>query len=295
MTELFKQFDKSFDPVKLREEANALILNSYKEMSVENLKLIIGFIDLTSLNSIDSVKTAEGMCEKVNGYRNSFEGIPNVAGICLYPPLIPIVKKELKEKEVAIVSVAAGFPTSQTFMELKTREAQLAVEYGATEVDIVLNLGKFLEANYEEVHDEIKQIKVYVGDARLKVILETGVLQSYDQVWKAAVLAMDAGADFIKTSTGKLNPAATPDSFLVMSKAVQEFYKQTGRKVGIKAAGGIANVEDALNYLHIVKSVLTDKWLNKDLFRIGASRLANNLLAAIYEQMGGKNSFPAYF
>lgn len=295
MQDLFDKFNRTFDPVKIREQANGLLLDSLKEMNISNLKLLIGLIDLTTLNSTDSDSKAKDFCSKVNNFKASFNDIPNVAGICVFPSLVPAIYKNLKEKGVEIVSVAAGFPASQTFLKIKLEEARMAVEAGATEIDIVLNIGLFMEKKYAAVHDEIQQIKTAVGSAKLKVILETGILLDYNLIWKASILAMDAGADFIKTSTGKLNPAATPDSFLVMALAIAEFYRLRRKKIGIKPAGGIFSTEDALVYFHIVKTILGKPWLNKSLFRLGASRLANQLLSGIYELMGGKNSLQSYF
>lgn len=295
MQDLFDKFNKTFDPVKVREQANGLLLDSLKEMNVSNLKLLMGLIDLTTLNSTDSDSRAKDFCSKVNNFNANFNNIPNVAGICVFPSLVRVIHENLKEKGVEIVSVAAGFPASQTFLEIKLEESRLAVKAGATEIDIVLNLGQLAEKNYVAVHDEVQQIKSAIGDAKLKVILETGVLSDYNLIWKASILAMDAGADFIKTSTGKLSPAATPDAFLVMAMAASEFYQATGTKIGIKPAGGISSIEDALIYFHIVKMILGKSWLNKSLFRLGASRLTNQLLAGIYELMGGKNSLQPYF
>ncbi len=295
MQVLFDKFNKTFDPIKVREQANGLLLDSLKEMNVSNLKLLMGLIDLTTLNSTDSDSRAKDFCSKVNNFNANFNNIPNVAGICVFPSLVKVIHENLKEKGVEIVSVAAGFPASQTFLEIKLEESRLAVKAGATEIDIVLNLGQLAEKNYVAVHDEVRQIKAAIGDAKLKVILETGVLSDYNLIWKASILAMDAGADFIKTSTGKLNPAATPDAFLVMAIAISEFYQTTGTKIGIKPAGGISSVEDALVYFYIVKTILGKSWLNKSLFRLGASRLTNQLLSGIYELMGGKNSLQPYF
>ncbi len=295
MKKLFENYKKDLDPVKVREMSNALLLDSIKEKNVENLKKIMGFIDLTSLNPTDSVNTAGDICEKVNRYSKNFANIPNVAGICVFPSLIPEIDRRLAVKGIDIVSVSAGFPASQTFIDVKIKETIMAVSAGATEIDIVINLGKFLIGDTKAAHKEICKLKESAGNAKLKVILETGLLPDYNAVWQASLLAMDAGADFIKTSTGKFQPAATPDKFYVMAMAIKEFYDKTGHKVGIKPAGGISTIEDALIYFYIVKSVIGNEWLNKSLFRIGASRLSNNLLAGIYELMGGKNSIPAFF
>ncbi len=295
MQDLFDKFNKTFDPIKVREQANGLLLDSLKEMNISNLKLLMGLIDLTTLNSTDSESRVKKFCSKVNKFNASFDDIPNVAGICVFPSLVQVIHENLNENGVEIVSVAAGFPASQTFLEIKIEESRLAVKAGATEIDIVLNLGQMFEKNYVAVHNEIRQIKAAIGDVKLKVILETGALSDYNLIWKASILAMDAGADFIKTSTGKLNPAATPDAFLVMAMAISEFFRATGKKIGIKPAGGISTIEDALIYFHIVNIILGKSWLNKSLFRLGASRLTNQILSGIYELMGGKNSLQPYF
>jgi deoxyribose-phosphate aldolase len=211
----------------------------------------------------------------------AFPGLPNVAAICVYPTLVEIVKKNLSASGVNLASVAAGFPSSQTFIAVKELETKMAINNGANEIDIVLNLGNFLAEDYESVLQEISTLKKVCGTAHLKVILETGALKSYAKIWKASFLAMEAGADFIKTSTGKLEPAATPEATWVMCSAIKSYYKKTNKKVGFKAAGGIVETDDALRYIAIVKAILGDEWLNNNLFRIGASRLANNLLSSV--------------
>ncbi len=238
-------------------------------------------IDLTTLNATDTLQKGEKMAKLVSRFSDTFKGLPNVAAICVYPSLVNVVRRNLKADGVKIASVAAGFPASQTFIDVKISECVMAVDNGADEVDIVISLGSFLSGDYDTVAAEIEQMKDAIGDAHLKVILETGVLPDLNAIRLASLLAMEAGADFIKTSTGKLEPAATPEAALVMVEAIYDYYKETGVKVGFKPAGGIVTTDDAVLYYSIVQSVLGDEWLTPELFRIGASRLANNLLTDI--------------
>jgi len=207
--------------------------------------------------------------------------MPNVAAICVYPSLIPVVNQHLKARGVKKASVAGGFPASQTFITVKTLEAKMATEAGANEIDMVISVGKFLDGNYKEVFDEIAAMKHACGKAHLKVILETGALKTTENIRLASGIAMEAGADFIKTSTGKMEPAATPEAVITMAEAISDYYKKTNRKVGIKPAGGISEPEQAILYLTIVEQVIGNEWTNSELFRIGASRLANTLLQEI--------------
>jgi len=271
--------DRNFNNDEV-ENTVARIIDKNELMSTSYLKLALSCIDLTTLNSIDNESVGVKFSSRVSAFEEHFPDLPNVAAICVYPTLIKSVKKILKDKNVTIASVAGGFPSSQTFLEVKVLEIEMAVAQGAKEIDIVLNLGNFLAADYSSVIVEIVTLKRACGAAHLKVILESGAL-SYSQIWKASMLAMQGGADFIKTSTGKQEPAATPEAAWIMCSAIKEFYNQRKRKVGFKAAGGIVDPIDALKYIAIVKSVLGDEWLNPQLFRIGASRLANNLLGSI--------------
>ncbi|MDX2445325.1 MAG: deoxyribose-phosphate aldolase [Bacteroidales bacterium] len=272
-----------------------MIENSKQEMSVANLKKIMNLIDLTTLSVTDNEANVSELCNKVERFPSVFPNIPNVAAVCVYPSLIQVVCSTIKNANIGFASVGGGFPASQTFMEIKIKEAQLAVERGATEIDIVLNVGNFLAGKYVEVQDEIAVLKKATGNAKLKVILETGALPGYGAVRKASFLAMDGGADFIKTSTGKIEPAATPEAFLVMVEAIHDFFNETGKAIGIKPAGGISTPEDALIYFTIVKNILGEHWLNNKLFRIGASRLSNNLLGKIQDLSGERQSFLPYF
>jgi deoxyribose-phosphate aldolase len=245
------------------------------------LMSILNSIDLTSLNTTDNKSQILRLTGKVNSFSGRFTNIPNVAAICVYPNFVPVVKEKLTVKNVKIASVAGGFPSSQTFRSIKVVECKTAVDEGADEIDIVMPVGAFLGNDFEMVAGEISEIKEAVGEKHLKVIVESGLLGDYEQIFKASMIAMDAGADFIKTSTGKTSISATPEAAFTMCKAIMDFYTETGIKVGFKAAGGIVTSADALTYYNIVKSCLGEEWLNNKLFRIGASRLANNILADI--------------
>ncbi len=237
-------------------------------------------IDLTTLNSTDTVSSVTAFTEKVNRFPEVFPDLKNVAAICVYPNMAHTVKSTLKVPNVKIAAVAGGFPSSMTFTKIKIEEAQLAVVAGANEIDIVFPLWAFLEGHFETCTSEISAIKKAIGEAHLKVILESGVL-SIDEIWQASILAIEAGADFIKTSTGKLPQAASPEAAFVMCLAIKQHFEETGQKIGFKPAGGIVTPEDAVLYLTIVHEILGNDWLTPDLFRIGASRLANNLLEKI--------------
>jgi len=248
--------------------------------SPEVLTQCFSFIDLTSLNATDSYEKISGMMEKVNEFQQQFPQLPNVGAVCVYPNFVPITRHILRAPEVKIAAVGAGFPSSQTFIEVKCDECKRTVDAGADEIDIVISLGTFLAQGYEKVQDEIMQIKKAIGKAHLKVILETGALNA-EQIAIASKISIEAGADFIKTSTGKMEPAATPEAAWIMCHAIKAHYDKTGEKVGFKPAGGMITSDDALIYYAIVKTVLGDAWLTPKLFRLGASRLANNLLTDI--------------
>ena len=244
-------------------------------------KFLFNCIDLTTLNSTDSDESVMRFTEKVNEFDNAFPDLKNVAAICVYPNFAAIVKNTLQVDGVNIACVSAGFPSSQTFIEVKIAETSLAVADGADEIDIVLSVGKFLSGDYETMCDEIEELKEVCKESHLKVILETGALKNASNIKKASLLSMYAGADFIKTSTGKQQPAATPEAAYVMCEAIRDYYEKTGRKVGFKPAGGINTVNDAIVYYTIVKEVLGEEWLTNKLFRLGTSRLANLLLSDI--------------
>jgi deoxyribose-phosphate aldolase len=272
----------NFDHEQLESDLNTIITNAKTIYNNdENKKLAFSLIDLTTLNSTDTEDSVKAFTQKVNDFPASFPDMPNVAAICVYPNMVQTVEETLQWPEVNIASVAGGFPSSMTFTKVKVEETKLALKAGADEIDIVLALSHFLADNFEAAHIDIFAIKAAMGDAHLKVILETGALGTPENIWKASMLAMNAGADFIKTSTGKMSPAATPMAAYVMCLAIAFHFEETGEKIGFKPAGGIVTSEDALIYLAIVKEVLGDEWLNPQLFRIGASRLANNLLTDI--------------
>ena len=249
--------------------------------NIEVKKLLFHCMDLTSLKCTDSEESIMKFTEKVNEFVDKYPDLDNVSAICVYPNMAEIANDTLEADDVKIACVTGGFPSSQTFMEVKIAETAMAIHTGAEEIDIVMPVGKFLCGDYEGMCDEMGELKDVCGEKTLKVILETGALKSASNIKKAAILAMYSGADFIKTSTGKEAISATPEAALVMCEAIKEYYKETGRKVGFKVAGGVDTVKKALAYYTIVKEVLGEEWLNNDLFRIGTSRLANLLLSDI--------------
>lgn len=249
--------------------------------SPEVYQFLFSSIDLTTLSTEDSVKSVSKFTQRVNDFDNDYPQFKNVAAICVYSNFAEVVKANLDVEGVDIAVVAGCFPSSQTFDAVKVADVALAVEGGANEVDIVLNIGKFLDENYEDLCDEIIELKHTARDAKLKVILETGCLKTAANIKKASVLSMYSGADFIKTSTGKIYSGASLEAAYVMCQCIKEYYEQTGRKVGFKASGGVRTTEEALQYYAIVKEVLGDEWLNQDLFRIGASSLANSILSTM--------------
>ena len=267
---------------EIMEKVNQLISKHIDENNtLEVKKRLFNCIDLTTLKCTDTEESVMKFTEKVNELADKYPDLENVAAICVYPNMAEIVNDRLEADRVNIACVSGGFPSSQTFMEVKVAETAMALHTGADEIDIVIPVGKFLSGDYEGMCDEIEELKDICGDKPLKVILETGVLRSASNIKKAAILAMYSGADFIKTSTGKESISATPEAALVMCEAIRDYYKETGRKVGFKAAGGIDNVQKALAYYTIVKETLGEEWLNNKLFRIGTSRLANSLLTEI--------------
>lgn len=249
--------------------------------TLEVKKLLFNCIDLTTLKCTDSEESVLAFTEKVNHFANNYPDLPNVAAICVYPNMAQTVRETLDEEGVEIACVSAGFPSSQTFIEVKIAETALAIHAGATEIDIVISVGKFLSGDYETMCEEIQEIKAVCGEKHLKVILESGILDNAADIKKASILSMYAGGDFIKTSTGKESVAATPEAAYVMCQAIKEYYDKTNVKVGFKPAGGINTPHDALVYYTIVKEVLGEEWLNNKLFRLGTSRMANLLLSEI--------------
>ncbi len=252
------------------------------------LEQIFNCIDLTSLNSTDSSFSISDFVEKVNLFEKSYPDLKNVAAICVYPVFAPVMKSVLRVKHVQKAVVSGGFPSSQTFSDLKREETKKALAFGADEVDIVISIGEFLEGNFEFVSEEIIGIKEVMGSAHLKVIIESGALRDAEDIWIASLLSMRSGADFIKTSTGKMPVGATPEAAFIMCTAIKKFYEKTGKKIGFKPAGGVSTIEEALVYYQIVNDVLGTEWLNNHLFRVGASRLANALLSKILELKGMK-------
>jgi deoxyribose-phosphate aldolase len=286
MTKLYQKLIKSCPSgAEINKGLKNVFSSSTAAPDKHMLMSILSMIDLTSLNTTDNKSQIIHFTGRVNSFSGRYSNIPNVAAICVYPNFVPVVKEKLSAKNVRIVAVAGAFPSSQTFRSIKVTECKLSIEYGADEIDIVIPVGAFLGNDFAAVADEIREIKSAIGDKLLKVIVESGLLGSYEQIFKASTIAMDAGADFIKTSTGKTPVSATPEAAYVMCRAISDFYSETGIKVGFKAAGGIVNVPEAASYYHIVRHCLGDEWLNSSLFRIGSSKLANNVLSEI---SGGK-------
>lgn len=271
-----------FDHKQLDDDLKSIIEKAKTENNtLENKKLALSLIDLTTLNATDTVESVTKFTQKVNDFPSHFEGLENVAAICVYPNMVNTVEDTLQLPEVNIAAVAGGFPSSMTFTKVKVEETKLALKAGADEIDIVLSLSAFLADDFQAAHNDIFAIKAAMGDAHLKVILETGALKTPENIWKASLLAINAGADFIKTSTGKMEPAATPMAAYIMCLAIAFHFEETGEKIGFKAAGGISTPDEAMIYVSIVKEILGEEWLNPQLFRIGASRLSNNLLTDI--------------
>lgn len=280
--QLFSEYNLGMTDEQVTAEVNNILAAHFSENNNKEVwAQCLSQIDLTTLNGDDTVAKVKGMADAVNGFQAHFPGLPNVASICVYPAMVPTVKQNLRAPGVGITSVAGGFPASQTFLEVKVAEVALAVAAGATEIDIVLSQGKFLEGNYEECFDEIAEQKAAARDAHFKVILETGALRTADNIARASVLAMAAGADFIKTSTGKIAVAATLEASYVMCRMIKAWYEKTGQKVCYKPAGGVSTTEQAVQHYTIVKEVLGEEWLNNQSFRFGASSLANKILTSI--------------
>ena len=242
---------------------------------------IFSLLDLTTLNMTDSIKSVSTLCRKVNEFPFHFPDLPGVAALCVYPRFVEVVRKLLSEPAVRIASVAGSFPASQSFRSLRAEECRMAIEAGADEIDVVMLVGEFLSGELNMVSDDISAMKEAAGEHHLKVILETGVLQKPEYIYEASILAMNAGADFIKTSTGKAALSATPEAAWVMCQAISDFHKKSGKMVGFKPAGGIGKAQEASVYHRIVEAVNGRAWLTSHSFRIGASRLANDLLTTL--------------
>ena len=276
----FNIYNPTGEDIKSR--INGYLSNKLSENERKKaLKTILSCIDLTSLEGSDTKVKIFSICERAKTFVEEGTDIPNVAAVCFYPPFIGLAKKLLKGTDIKVATVAAGFPAGQIPLPIKMAEVKYAVEEGADEIDIVISRGKLLANNCREVYDEVSKLKELSDKAKLKVILETGELETVFKIRRASEISIKAGTDFLKTSTGKIKPAATPEAFLIMLDTIKEYYEKTGKKIGIKAAGGISEPDDALVYYQLVEQVLGDEWLNKELFRIGASRLANKLVDEI--------------
>lgn len=276
------KYNTNLSDADVQARVASIIENKVAENNTEEVKkLLFNCIDLTTLNSTDSDESVMKFTEKVNKFDDEFPDLKNVAAICVYPNFAEVVKNTLDVDGINIACVSAGFPSSQTFIEVKIAETAMALMEGADEIDIVISIGKFLSGDYETMCEEIQELKDTCKERHLKVILETGALKTASNIKKASILSMYSGADFIKTSTGKQQPAATPEAAYVMCEAIKEYYEKTGNKIGFKPAGGINTVNDALIYYTIVKEILGEEWLNNRLFRLGTSRLANLLLSDI--------------
>ena len=252
-----------------------------ENMTQEVKRFLMGSVELTSLKTTDSEESILKFTEKVNEFDNQYPDLPHVATICVYPCYAKIVSQSLEVEGVEVACVSGSFPSSQALLEVKVAETALAVKDGATEIDIVMSVGKFLSGDYETVCDEISELKAVCGEKKMKVILETGCLANGTEIKKASLLSMFAGADYIKTSTGKEKVAATPEAAYIMCQAIKEFYDKTGIQIGFKPAGGINTEKDAVTYYTIVKEVLGEKWLTNQYLRLGTSRLANLLLSEV--------------
>ncbi|PMC07737.1 deoxyribose-phosphate aldolase [Hoylesella timonensis] len=277
-----KKYNNNLNDDEVRETVKKLIEEKvHTNDTPEVKKFLFGSIELTSLKCTDSDESIMAFTEKVNQFDTQYADLPHVATICVYPCFAQVVRDTLEVEGVEIACVSGSFPSSQALIEVKIAETALAVKDGATEIDIVMPVGKFLSGNYEEMCEDIQELKETCGDAAMKVILETGCLKTASNIKKASILSMYAGADYIKTSTGKEKVAATPEAAYVMCQAIKEYYDETGIQIGFKPAGGINSVMDALIYYTIVKEVLGEKWLTNKWFRLGTSRLANMLLSEI--------------
>ncbi|MDY3669720.1 MAG: deoxyribose-phosphate aldolase [Prevotella sp.] len=280
--EALEKYDTSLNDREVRVAVQKIIAEKVHENDTADVKkFLFGSIELTTLKTTDSDVSVMAFTEKVNQFDQQYPDIPHVATICVYPCFAEVVKDTLEVEGVNIACVSGSFPSSQALLEVKTIETALAIKDGADEIDMVMPVGKFLQGDYEGVSDEIQEMKAVCGDHALKVILETGDLVTASNIKKASILAMYAGADYIKTSTGKEKISATPEAAYVMCQAIKEYYDETGIQIGFKPAGGINTVMDAITYYTIVKEVLGEKWLTNKWLRLGTSRLANLLLSEI--------------
>lgn len=280
--EALSKYNTDISDDEVRQAVKKLIAEKVHENdTVEVKKFLMGSVELTSLKTTDSDESILAFTERVNKFDEEYPDLPHVATICVYPCFAKTVSEALEVDGVEIACVSGSFPSSQALIEVKVAETALAVKDGATEIDIVMPVGKFLSGDYEGVADDINELKQVCGEKKMKVILETGCLKTAANIKKASIIAMYAGADYIKTSTGKLEPAATPEAAYVMCQAIKEYYDETGIQIGFKPAGGLNSVMDALIYYTIVKEVLGEKWLTNQWLRLGTSRLANMLLSEV--------------
>ena len=280
--EVLKQYDLELDDEKVKRQVELLLKEHLQENDTKDVKMfLLNSVELTTLKTTDNEDSVLKFVEKVNRFDDVYPELGHVATICVYPNFAKICHDTLESEEVEIACVSGCFPSAQSFIEVKIAETALAIKDGATEIDMVIPVGKFLAGDYEGMCDEIEEMKAVCGEKKLKPILETGCLKTASNIKKASLLAMYAGADYIKTSTGKLEPAATPEAAFVMCQAIKEYHEKTGIQVGFKPAGGMKTVEDALTYYTIVKEVLGEKWLTNQYLRLGTSSLANKLLSEI--------------
>lgn len=292
----FTKLNVAVDKVGVEERVSRFQKRSIKkESKLQGLKMALNMIDLTTLEGKDTPAKVKQMCYKAQHLHDTFPGIPNVAAVCVYPSMVAVAKNELNGSDVKVASVSTAFPSGQAPLQIKLDDTKFAVDSGADEIDMVISRGKFLEGDYNFVYDEIAAIKEVCGNARLKVILETGELVTLDNIRKASDIAMYAGADFIKTSTGKIKPAATMQVTYTMLQAIKDFHEETGIMVGMKPAGGISNSKLALHYLVMVNETLGGEWLTNEWFRFGASSLANDVLMQIVKRETGIYQSSDYF
>ena len=292
----FRANSPTIDQVGVVERASRFTKRSIKkEAKMQGLKMVLNMIDVTTLEGMDTPGKVKQLCYKARHLHDSVEGLPNVAAVCVYPNFVGLAKKELADSEIKIASVATAFPSGNSSLPIKLEDVAMAVEAGADEIDMVISRGRFHAGDHQYVFDEIAAVKEACGVARLKVILETGELGTLDNVRLASDIAIEAGADFIKTSTGKIKPAATMPVTLVMLEAIRDHYFKTGQMVGMKPAGGISKAKLALHYLIMVKETLGDDWLTNQWFRFGASSLANDVLMQIVKQKTGSYQSADYF
>lgn len=297
-TKMIPDFSLSprIDQVGVEERAARFTKRSIKnETKLNGLKLALNMIDLTTLEGKDTDGKVKQLCYKAMHLHDAYPGLPTVAAVCVYPSMVKIAKKALEGSGIKVASVATAFPSGQASRDVKIRDTRFALNEGADEIDMVISRGKFHMGEYNFVFDEIAAIKEACGEARLKVILETGELVTYDKVRRASDIAMYAGADFIKTSTGKISPAATMPVTLVMLEAIRDFYYKTGKRIAMKPAGGISKSKLALHYLVMLNEVLGEAWMNNEWFRFGASSLANDILMQLMKQKTGVYQSADYF